>query len=92
MKNQPIINNNNFSVYVSEILNNLQQLMGNINRSPKDYKLVINERALKCLGSCALKKDNNIYVGGEMIDIDGECGGYNIGIAFLSGLYIGEVI
>ena len=40
----------------------------------------------------SLKKDNNIYVGGEMIDIDGECGGYNIGIAFLSGLYIGEVI
>ena len=59
MKNQAIINNNNFSVYVSEILNNLQQILGNVNRSPKDYKLVINERALKRLGRCTLKTDNN---------------------------------
>lgn len=37
----------------------------------------------------SLKKDNNIFVGGETIDIDGECGGYNIEFAFLSGIQIG---
>lgn len=42
--------------------------------------------------SFSLKKDPNIFVGGEMIDIDGECGGYNIAFALLSGLYIGEII
>ncbi|MGN1295596.1 MAG: NAD(P)/FAD-dependent oxidoreductase [Bacilli bacterium] len=40
----------------------------------------------------SLKNDKNIFVGGEMIDIDGECGGYNIGIALLSGIYVGDVI
>ena len=53
---------------------------------------IFNERYNEINDNFSLKKDNNIYVGGEMIDTDGECGGYNIGIAFLSGLYIGEVI
>lgn len=38
----------------------------------------------------SLKKDNNIYIAGETIDIDGECGGYNIEFAFLSGIKIGR--
>jgi predicted flavoprotein YhiN len=38
----------------------------------------------------SLKKDNNIYIAGETIDIDGECGGYNIEFAFLSGIQIGR--
>ena len=38
----------------------------------------------------SLKKDNNIFIGGETIDIDGECGGYNIEFAFLSGIKIGR--
>ena len=38
----------------------------------------------------SLKKDNNIFIGGEAIDIDGECGGYNIEFAFLSGIKIGR--
>ena len=40
----------------------------------------------------SLKKDNNIFIGGETIDIDGECGGYNIEFAFLSGIKIGRFI
>lgn len=40
----------------------------------------------------SLKKDNNIYIGGETIDIDGECGGYNIEFALLSGIKIGKSI
>lgn len=38
----------------------------------------------------SLKNDNNIFIGGETIDIDGECGGYNIEFAFLSGIKIGR--
>ena len=33
--------------------------------------------------------DNNIYIVGEMLDIDGVCGGYNLTFAFLSGLKAG---
>lgn len=40
----------------------------------------------------SLKKDNNIFVGGEEIDIDGLCGGYNIEFAFLCGIKVGEEI
>ena len=38
----------------------------------------------------SLKTDNHIYVAGEVIDIDGVCGGYNLASAFISGLIIGE--
>ncbi|MDE6408324.1 MAG: NAD(P)/FAD-dependent oxidoreductase [Anaeroplasmataceae bacterium] len=37
-----------------------------------------------------LKKDSHIYVGGELLDIDGICGGYNLMFAFCSALKIGE--
>lgn len=40
----------------------------------------------------SLKKDDNIFIGGETIDIDGECGGYNIEFALLSGIRIGSNI
>ena len=36
--------------------------------------------------SFRLKKDNNIYILGEMLDINGVCGGYNLMFAFLSAL------
>ena len=40
----------------------------------------------------SLKKDMNIYAGGEVIDIDGLCGGYNLYHAFASAYIIGESI
>ena len=40
----------------------------------------------------SLKKNPNIYVGGELIDIDGQCGGYNIGYCLCSGYLIGKEI
>lgn len=49
--------------------------------------------SLKALNDdLSLIKDNNIYLGGETIDIDGECGGYNIEFALLSGIRIGSNI
>ncbi len=38
----------------------------------------------------SLKKDTNIYVGGELLDVDGICGGYNLMFAFACALKIGE--
>ena len=35
-----------------------------------------------------LKKYKNIYVGGECIDIDGKCGGYNLHFAFSCAIHI----
>ncbi len=39
-----------------------------------------------------LKKDNKVYVIGELIDIDGICGGYNIHFALASGFIAGKSI
>ena len=40
----------------------------------------------------ALRKMNNAYICGEMIDIDGECGGYNMQWALASGYLVGNKI
>ena len=34
----------------------------------------------------------NLYIIGEAIDVDGDCGGYNIGFAFISGMIAGKSI
>lgn len=39
-----------------------------------------------------LKQDSNFYIGGELLDVDGMCGGYNLMFAFACGLKIGEEI
>ncbi len=36
------------------------------------------------------KKVSNLYFTGEVLDVDGKCGGYNLGFAFMSGLIAGE--
>ena len=38
----------------------------------------------------SLKSDNNIYFMGEIIDVDGVCGGYNLFFAFLSAITVCE--
>lgn len=38
------------------------------------------------------KKKKGLYIVGEMLDVDGECGGYNLGFAFLSGLIAGRSV
>ena len=38
----------------------------------------------------SLKSDNNVYFGGEIIDVDGICGGYNLFFAFLCAVTIFE--
>ena len=38
----------------------------------------------------SLKKDPNIYLMGEMIDINGVCGGFNLMYAFMSAMVVGK--
>lgn len=32
----------------------------------------------------------DLYILGELLDVDGDCGGYNLGFAFISGLIVGD--
>lgn len=38
------------------------------------------------------KKIQNLYLAGEILDIYGDCGGFNLQMCFASGLYIGDKI
>ena len=42
------------------------------------------------LNTLESKKVPNLYFCGEILDLDGDCGGYNITIAILSGILAGE--
>lgn len=37
-------------------------------------------------------KQKGLYIIGELLDVDGDCGGYNLGFAWLSGIIAGENI
>ena len=83
-------------------IKNKQELYDNLI----DFKLNINDTkgydySQVCSGGLDLNEINlytmetkipNLYVVGELLDIDGLCGGYNITIATLSGILAGENI
>ena len=49
--------------------------------------------SLKCLNDdLSLKEDNHIYFTGEVIDVDGICGGYNLMFSFITSIIVGESI
>lgn len=35
-------------------------------------------------------KQKNLYIAGELLDVDGKCGGYNLTFAFITGMLVGE--
>ena len=53
-----------------------------------------------CLGGVSLNevnpktfeslKQKGLYIVGELLDVNGDCGGYNLGFAWLSGILAGE--
>lgn len=43
------------------------------------------------LNDLSSKYDKNLHFAGEMLDLDGDCGGYNLTIAFLTGLIAGGI-
>ena len=38
------------------------------------------------------KYQKNLYFAGEVLDVNGDCGGYNLGFAFLSGILAGKKV
>lgn len=38
------------------------------------------------------KKVSGLYFAGEVLDVDGDCGGYNLGFAWMSGILVGKTI
>lgn len=61
-----------------------------------------SEKAQVCSGGVPLNeidintmeslKQKNLYLTGELLDVDGDCGGYNLGFAWLSGIIAGTSI
>lgn len=44
------------------------------------------------LKTMASKKVENLYFAGEIVDVDGDCGGYNLSFAWISGMLAGRSI
>ena len=37
------------------------------------------------------RRIKNLYVIGETLDVDGECGGFNLAFAFITGFIVGDI-
>ena len=93
------INNQNKLTDINEQqLNNLINNLTNLSLEPtssKDFS-----RAQVCQGGVNLTQINpltmeskiikNLYITGELLDATGECGGYNLAFAFITGLLAGK--
>ena len=86
---------------LSEIeLNNLIQALTNFKIKILDTHTL--DHAQICSGGVPLNEINNstleslkmknLYFTGEIIDIDGDCGGYNLGWAWMSGIIAGKSV
>ena len=76
----------------------------NIDPRCLEFKIIDTmsiEKAQVCHGGVSLKEvDENlqlkkypgIYVCGEALDVDGDCGGYNLHFAFASGVHVAKSI
>ena len=42
--------------------------------------------------NCMLKSVSGAYITGELLDIDGKCGGYNLYLAWATGLAAGRSV
>lgn len=94
------------NLFIKEIADEILSRKGNIFDNIRKFKLNIRGLyefkysqvtsggvSLECINkNLSLKNNPNIFVGGEFIDVDGECGGYNIAFALLSGIYIAKEI
>lgn len=87
-----------------ELSNNEKEIL---NKMLTDYEMkVVDTKGFKnaqiCVGGVKLNEINletmeslkikNLYVTGELLDCDGQCGGYNLGFAFITGMLAGESI
>jgi hypothetical protein len=86
-------------------LNNTEKV--HIAKMFLDFKFTVKnnstfESSQVCSGGVSLKEINletmeslkvkGLYLVGEVVDVDGDCGGYNLGFAFISGMLAGDSI
>ncbi len=80
----------------SAILNNIIHDFSytiNLNSKPSMYHVICGGIDLKNItNTLESKRNKKLYCGGEVIDINGNCGGYNISFAISSGLVIAKSI
>ena len=84
--NLSVINKNNLSKMITDFEINITDTKGFTN-------------AQTCCGGVSLSEinpntmesiiQNNLYITGELLDCDGECGGYNLGFAWITGMIAG---
>ena len=67
-------------VFGTKSFDNSQVTMGGVD---------VNEINIETFES---KKVSNLFLEGELLDVDGDCGGYNLGFAWLSGLTAGKSV
>lgn len=92
--------------YLAGIFNDkLAKVLENV-ANLKDWRFLIKdtygiEKAQVISGGVSLEEVNenlevnkypNIYLTGELLDIDGDCGGYNLHFAFASGCHVAKTI
>lgn len=96
------------SIYLAGIFNNkLASVLESLQRIDlKDWRFEITatndySQAQVMSGGVDLKEVNqnlesnqyqNLFIVGEALDVDGDCGGYNLHFAFASGDYVGKYI
>ena len=74
-------------------LNNLIFNVDSLNDDYKNCQVISGGVSLDEVNKdLSLKKYKNVYVGGELLDIDGMCGGYNLQFAFSSAYTIYQSI
>ena len=76
-----------------------------LNKVVTDYEFnIIDTKGFKnaqtCCGGVSINeinpdtmeslKQDNLYITGELIDVDGHCGGYNLGFAWITGMLAGK--
>ena len=75
------------------LINNLT----NFNVEIKETKELVNAQVVtgglkldEVSSTFESKKQPNLYIAGELLDVDGDCGGYNLGFAWISGMLAGK--
>lgn len=98
LKTIKIDNNKNWNQLNEEEKNKIKNIFKSFNLNITDTKSY--QEAQICSGGCPLTeiniktmeslKQKNLYIVGELLDVDGDCGGYNLGFAWLSGMLAGS--
>ena len=79
----------------------------NLSKMVTDFEInIIDTKGYMCAQTCSggvilseinpntmeSIKHKNLYITGELLDCDGECGGYNLGFAWITGITAGEAL